>query len=262
MKKLIFIGVLGSTVLHAGFFDSLQNVMQQYEKRSVATSSQPSSLQTDAIKQALEFGVKTAVSKLGSKDGFYKNPLVKIPLPKNMELVAQTLKKVGLQKYVEQFDLAMNRAAEKAIPQTASILLNTINNLSINDARDLIFSKNDNAITQYFKTHAGAKLAATIAPIIKKQIENEQVTRYYQIMMEYYNKYAPKFTTNSYAQAALGAFGMSAPARINEKDLTSYVTNRALEGLYTYIAQEEKKIRNNPATRTTKILQEVFGATK
>lgn len=262
MKKIIFISVVLSTLVQAGFFDSLQNAMQQYEKTSVARSSQSTSLQTDAIKQALEFGVKTAVSKLGKQDGFYKNPFVKISLPKNLKLVAQTLKKAGLQKYVERFELAMNRAAEEAIPQTASILFDTIDNLSINDAKDLILSKNDNAITQYFKSHAGAKLAATITPIIKKHLENENVTKYYQIMMRYYNKYAPSFSNNSYAQAALGAFGMSAPSSITEKDLTSYVTNRALEGLYTYIAQEEKKIRKSPAARTTKILQKVFGATK
>jgi hypothetical protein len=135
--------------------------------------------------------------------------------------------------------------------------------MKVEDAKKIVLGS-DTAATEYFKKHAGEKLAKAIAPIIKKHMEKEQVTRYYQMMMQAYNKYAKPYTQNAYAKAALGALGMdtsNAPSE-DEKDLSTYVTNRTLQGLYAMIAQQEKAIRTSPAARTTKLLQEVFGGAR
>ncbi len=225
------------------------------------TNSYPPTLNKEqsALTQTLEIGVQKAISTLGKKGGFYKNPLVKIPLPKSLQPVATTLKKVGFGKYVDELELAMNRAAEEAVPKTASILFNTIKNIKPQEVKDLIFTNKKDAITQYFKTHAHKRLAQKIAPIIQKYMQKEQVNSYYQTLMRYYNQYAPNLSQNSYINAALGAFGIQTP-QIKEQDLTSYITNRTLEGLYTMIAKQEAAIRTNPMARTTKLLKEVFGA--
>ncbi len=255
MRRLIPILILAAS-LQAGWMDSLGDLAKEYAK----SPAQSSAKEQSAITQTLEIGVKKAIAALGKKDGFYGNPLVKIALPKNMQTVASTLKKVGLGKYVDELELSMNRAAEEAVPQTASILLDTIKGMKPQDAEELILSDKKDAITQYFKTHAGDKLAKKIAPIIKKHMEHEQVSKYYQTVMSYYNKYAPTFTQNSQVQAALGALGMNSPKKVEEQDLSSYVTNRTLEGLYTMIAKQEEAIRTNPMARSTKLLKEVFGA--
>ncbi|SMC10006.1 DUF4197 domain-containing protein [Nitratiruptor tergarcus] len=259
MKKLLFLPII-ALIAQAGFMDTLNNLAKDYTSNKSITNS--ANEEQSAIKQALKIGVKKAVTTLGKKDGFLKNPLVKIGVPKNLQIVAKTLRKVGMGKYVDEFELSMNRAAEEAVPETASILVDTIKNLKVQEAKRLITSSDNYAITNYFKTHAGKKLAQKIAPIIKKHMENENVTKYYVTMMEYYNKYASNFTNNAYAKTALGALGMSAPGEVKEKDLSSYVTNRTLEGLYTMIAQQEKNIRTNPLARSTKLLQKVFGDQK
>lgn len=255
MKQLFMLLTLLVT-LQAGWMETLGDFAQSYTQSPTKTNAKEQS----AITQTLEIGVKKAIAALGKKDGFYGNPLVKIALPKNMQTVASTLKKVGLGKYVDELELSMNRAAEEAVPETAAVLLDTIKNIKPQDAKNLILSDKEDAITQYFKTHAGDKLAKKIAPIIKKHMEKEQVSRYYQTVMSYYNKYAPNFTQNAHIQAALGALGMSSPQKVEEKDLSSYVTNRTLEGLYKMIAKQEAAIRTNPMARTTKLLKEVFGA--
>ncbi len=258
MKKFLLAAALG-LLAQAGFMDSLGDLAKEYTAIQKSPSTTHTNEEQSAIKQALSIGVKKAVATLGKKDGFYKNPLVKIALPKNMHIVASTLRKVGMGKYVDQFELSMNRAAEEAVPETASILIETIKNLSVEDVKRLIFSQNEHAITDYFKTHAGKQLAQRIAPIIKKHMESQNVTKYYSLMMEYYNKYAGNLANNAYAKTALGALGMETPSKVEETDLSSYVTNRTLEGLYKLIAQQEQNIRTNPLARSTKLLQKVFG---
>ncbi|BCD67717.1 DUF4197 domain-containing protein [Nitratiruptor sp. YY09-18] len=258
MKKMILF-IACALILQAGFLDSLQEGAKQYMHQNSTKSVTSSNEEQSALHDALELGIKNAIGTLGKKDGFYKNPLVKIPLPQNVQTVAKTLRSVGMGKYVDNFELSMNRAAEEAVPETASILLNTARSISPEDTKRLILSNKDDAITQYFKQHAGKQLQEKIAPIIKKHLENEQVTKYYRLMMEAYNKYAPNLTNNSYTKGAMQALGMNTPANVEEKDLSSYVTNRTLDGIFKMIAQKEHAIRTSPLARTTKALKDVFG---
>ncbi len=261
MKKLILLAVVLSVALQAGWMDTLGSMAKEYgmgASSSVANQKRQNDQNSSAIKQALELGVQKALSTLGKENGFYKNPLVKIGLPKNLQAVASTLKKAGMGKYVDQFELSMNRAAEEAVPQTAEVLIDTIKQMKVKDAKKLILSKEPNAITKYFETHAGQKLAKKIAPIIKKHMESQNVTKYYQTMMSYYKKYGKQYTDNKYAQMALSALGMG-QGQEEAKDLSTYVTNKTLQGVYKMIEEEEKAIRTSAAARTTKLLQKVFG---
>ena len=254
MKRLITTLILAAS-LHAGWMESLGDLAKNYTQSYTPTIAK----EQNAITQTLEIGVKKAIAALGKKDGFYANPLVKITLPKSLQPIASTLEKVGFGSYVKDLEMAMNRAAEEAVPQTATILLDTIKNIKPQDVKDLIFTNKKDAITQYFKTHAHKRLAQKITPIIQKYMQKEKVATYYQTLMHYYNQYAPNVTQNSYINTALGAFGIQTP-QIKEQDLSSYITNRTLEGLYTMIAKQEAAIRTNPLARTTKLLKEVFGA--
>ncbi len=255
MKKF-FLPLILLVSLQASWLESLGDFAKSYTNPSAINSAN----EQNAIMQTLEIGVKKAISALGKKNGFYSNPLVKISLPENLQTVASTLRKAGLDKYVDELELSMNRAAEEAVPETAEVLLDTIKNIKPQDAKNLIMSDKKDAITQYFKTHAGDKLVKKITPIIEKYMEKEQVNKYYQTVMNYYNKYAPNITQNTQVQAALGAFGISSPKKVKEQDITSYIANRTLDGLYAMIAKEETAIRTNPTARTTKLLKEVFGA--
>ena len=250
MKKVLFITFI-AIISQAGWMESLSQMTQNFKQQN-------SSEAKSAVKEALKIGVQNAIKELG-EGGFLNNPSLKIPLPQNLQTVAKTLRKMGMGKYVDQFERSMNEAAQEAVPQTAPVLIDAIGKMSISDAKRLVFSKKDDAITNYFKNQVGQKLAQKIAPIIKKHMENEHVTKYYQLMMQAYNKYAQPYTDNRYAQAALGAFGISTPQKIKEQDLSSYVTNKTLQRLYMMIAKEERAIRSNPAARITPLLQKVFG---
>ncbi len=256
MKKLTTLAIVACISLSAGWMDNIKDMAKSYTSQKSDTKN--SSETQSAIKQALELGVKKALGTLGKENGFYKNPLVKIGLPKNVQTVASTLRSVGMGKYVDQFELSMNRAAEEAIPETANILMDTVKEMRVEDAKKLVMSDKPDAISEYFKQKAGKKLESKIAPIIKKHMENENVTKYYQTMMSYYEKYGKRYTKNSYAQAAMGALGIKQDDT-NQTDLSSYVTHKTLEGIYKMIAQEEKAIRTSAAARTTQLLQKVFG---
>ncbi len=261
MKKIAIFAAF-ALLAQAGWMDTVGDLTKQYGgvtgQKSVNSGSVSSTEETSAVKDALKVGIDAAIKMLGKKDGFYKNPRVHIPVPDNVKPVADTLRKVGMGSYVDKFELSMNRAAEEAIPETSQILYDTIKGLSVEDAKRLIFSNRDDAITEYFKQKTGKRLLAKITPIIKKHMENEQVTHYYQVMMHYYNKSVGALGNSALLNTALGAFGKSAPKKVTEKDLTSYVANRALDGLFAMIEKREKAIRHNPAYRTTRTLRDVF----
>ncbi|BCD60611.1 MULTISPECIES: DUF4197 domain-containing protein [unclassified Nitratiruptor] len=255
MRKFIFSALCCALLAHAGWLETLQSFTTPVNKKNSSKQNIDDAKAQSAMKDALKVGIQEAIKQLGKEDGFYKNSLVKIPIPSNMQLMSNTLKKVGLGKYVDAFERSMNRAAEEAIPETASILYDTLKNIDTKKAKELIFSQKEDAITDYFKEHAGKQLAQKIAPIIKKHVEKEQVTKYYQTIVKYYNQYGQ----NSFINNAMQFIGKSNEP-IKEKDLTSYVTNRTLQGLFTMLAQKEKAIRTSPIARTTRTLQEVFGA--
>jgi len=191
------------------------------------------------LKEALTQGAGKAVDLLGRTDGFLKNKKVKIPLPGYMEKAEGLMRGLGMGKQADELITAMNRAAEAAVPEAKVLLFNAVKEMSIEDAKGILTGGKD-AGTQYFKRKTEGPLGEKFLPIVQKAIEKVKLKKTYE-------KFAKK-----------GAqFGL-----VKEKDtqLENYVTEKALDGLYLMIAEEEKAIRENPVGAAGNLAKKVFGA--
>jgi hypothetical protein len=228
----------------AGWTDVLDKVQQIPAKSSGSSgaSAIASGLSdTDyarGLKEALGKGVTTAVTSLGKTDGYFGNEAVKILLPDQFKKVESALRLAGKGQLVDDLVLAMNRAAEKAVPQAAGILGDAVKNMSAADAKNIL-AGGDDAATQYFRKSSGEKIGEMMQPIISKATDSVGVARAYK-----------KLTANPLAAGLAQSYGL---------DLDAYVNQKAQDGLFTMIAKEEKAIRTNPVERTTDILKKVFG---
>lgn len=190
------------------------------------------------FKQALSIGTEKAVQTVSKTDGYFGNQAIKILLPDSMQRVADTLGKLGMQKQVDDFTLSMNRAAEKAAPQAASIFGAAIKGMGIEDAQK-IYSGGDTAATEFFKGKTSEQIFSAFKPIISASMQEVGTTALFNSIMSKYNAvpFVPKTSI----------------------DIEQYVTTKATDGLFTMVGQEEKKIRTNPAARTTDLLKSIFG---
>jgi len=259
------VGLLAVQGVQAGWLDTALEKVNEVTKES--TSSQTGSSALDALttsemdgglKEALDLGVQKAIAQLGTEDGFYGNSLVKIPVPEKLALVESALRKAGMGKYADDFILAMNRAAEKAVPETAKIFADTISDMSITDAKNILTGPDD-AATEYFREKSGPALQAAILPIVKEYTAQTEVTTYYKAMMSAYDTYAAPLVEKSGLGTLLGGSEESGTT-YDAGDLDGYITAKGVDGLFTVIAEEEKAIRTDPAARTTELLQKVFGS--
>ena len=189
------------------------------------------------LKDALSVGTKNAVSAVSKMNGYFGNEVIKILLPEKIQKVAELAGKMGFQKQVDEFIMSMNRAAEKAAPKAASYFADAIKGMSIEDARKIL-SGNDTAATEYFKSKTSSKLYDEFKPSISESMNQVGVTKSYNAMM-----------------GKVPAVPFAKPESV---DLDHHVTTKALEGLFYTVGQEEKKIRTNPAARTTDLLKKVF----
>lgn len=197
------------------------------------------------LKEALSQGVEKAVSMLGREDGFLKDAGVKIPMPENLRKIERTLRTLRQDKLADEFVTTMNRAAERAVPEAAAVLGDSVKQMSIADAKSVLTGTN-NAATQYFRRTSETNLYERFLPIVQKATEETGVTSAYK-------KMAAK-ATGGFAGFGGNVLGLEAP------DIDSYVTQKTLDGLFVKIAEQEKQIRENPAARATDLLQKVFGA--
>lgn len=191
------------------------------------------------LKEVLTQGAGKAVDLLGKTDGFLGNPQVKIPLPGNLQKAEGMMRTFGMGKQADELVTAMNRAAEAAVPQAKTLLVNSVKQMSVSDAKGIL-SGGDDAATQYFRRTTSEPLAAKFKPIVKTAMAKVGLA-------QKYDQFAGKATK----------FGL-----IKEEDaqLENYVTQKTLDGLYLMIAEEEKAIRKNPAEAAGKLAQKVFGA--
>lgn len=190
------------------------------------------------LKEALDVGVGNAVDLTGRADGFFRNAAIKILLPKQLTTVAKTLRAVGQGPLVDEFELSMNRAAERAAPQARRIFVGAIKQMSFNDARRIL-TGGDTAATDYFKERTADELSRAFGPIVERAMDDVGATRKY------------KDLTRSLQNLPFG--------RAQSLDIDDYVVGKALDGLFYMVGEEEKKIRRNPVARVSSILQEVFG---
>lgn len=195
--------------------------------------------QTSALRTALTQGAQAAVSNLGKTDGFLGNPQVRIPLPGKLAKAEKTLRMVGMGSQTDALITAMNRAAEAAVPEARALLVDAVKNMSVQDVAGIL-TGGPNSATEYFRGKTSEPLAAKFLPIVRKQTEKVDLAARY----------------NAVAGKA-AAFGM-----FDAKDASveSYVTQKALDGLFTMIGREEAAIRANPLGQTNKLLQKVFTA--
>lgn len=189
------------------------------------------------LKQALEVGTKNSVNSTNKPGGFSNNPLIKIAVPDELDNVAGALRKVGLGSYVNNFERQMNRAAEKASGEAKDVFIGAISSMSISDAWGILRG-GDNAATNYFREKTQASLERRFQPIITNNMEK----------VGFYNDY----------KQLLGAYQKLPFTEKPNMNIEDYVMDETLDGLFTLVAQEEKKIRDNPVARTTELLQKVF----
>jgi Protein of unknown function (DUF4197) len=196
---------------------------------------------TAALKAALDSGVVTAVANLGRTDGFWANPTVKIPLPEHLQRARTALRFMGKGDEVDALELAINRAAEQAVPQAKALLVSAVKSMSVDDAKQILGGGDDSA-TQFFKEKTATQLADRFLPIVRKVTDRSGLARQYNALA---------------GQGA--AFGLIKP---EQATVERYVTQKALDGLYTMIAEEERRIRANPVAAGSDIIRRVFGALK
>ena len=195
----------------------------------------------NGLKQALEIGTSNAVKTVSQTNGYFKNPRIRIPLPENVKKVEKLLRATGFGRRVDEFELSMNRAAERAAPEAKTIFWDAIKQMSFTDARRILDGP-DNAATQYFQDKTTGRLQEIFEPITRQAMSEIGVTSYYQSIDD-------KIKTIPFANRM-------------SFDLDQYVTDKALKGLYVMLAEEEKKIRQDPAARVTNLLKRVFGSQK
>jgi len=226
-----------ATPVQAGFFDGLTTVLGG--AGSGLGSGLDDSTIVKGLKEALATGTSRAVRAVSQRDGYFGNEMIKILLPEKIRGTAELLGKFGFQQEVDDFVLSMNRAAEKAAPKATEHFVTALKTMSFDDARAILQGDATSA-TQYFRKKTGDKIYADFKPVVMANMKDVGVTRYYSQMKE-------KFDTIPFA-GVVGSF-----------DLDDYVTSKAVDGLFSMLGEEEKKIRTDPTARGTELLKKVFG---
>lgn len=231
-----------SAPAHAEWTDMFKSAIENVSKSGgseLAQSALSNNEVVSGLKEALAKGVESAINTLGTSGGFLNNDAVKIGVPDSLKTIATTARTLGQGEYVDSLEKTMNQAAEKAVPEAATILSDAIRQMSVTDAMNILNGPDD-AATQYFRKVSETSLTEKFKPIVSQATDSAGVTASY------------KNLTSQAAPLLGGVMNNSA------LDLDQYVTNKSLDGLFKYIAQEEQSIRSNPAARTTDLLKKVF----
>jgi hypothetical protein len=232
MKKLLLLLLIG--LFSFSGCETAKSIMD-----SVGTSGNGNLTNAEVVqglKEALEVGTDSATFHLGLLNGFYKDDMIKILMPPEAQNVEKTLRSVGLGSVVDKAVLSMNRAAEDATKYVGDIFLNAIKQMTIQDAFSILRG-DDHAATNYLKQKTSAQLTAAFTPIVSKSLEYTDATKYWKEVFTAYNRFSSKPVNT---------------------DLTAYVTQKTLDGLFYHIGLKEQEIRKNPAARITDILKKVF----
>lgn len=230
MRKLIILNLL---LILTGC-DELARVVDTASSNAPPTKSEIAA----GLREALEVGAQNSVAQLSRNNGFLNNPAVRIPFPPEAEKVAKTARDLGLDQQVDQFVETMNHGAEKAAARAKPIFIEAIRQMTITDVYDIYRGEND-AATQYLKRTTMGKLKSEFRPEIKRALEQVEITRYWNPVINAYNQ-------------------LPLTQKLNP-DLEEYVLEETLNGLFHVIAKEEAMIRENPQARVTDLLRKVFG---
>ena len=234
ISALLVVALMGSA--SADWRDKLNGLLGDDEE------PQQSSLDNDEIagglKEALRVGTETVVGNLGQEDGFNLDSIIHIPLPDQLGQVKKVLGKIGMDSMLTDLELRLNRAAEIATPKAKALFITAINDMTLDDVM-AIYKGPDDSATQYFKAKMSTPLAVEMKPVVDESLADAGAVKTYDTMMARYN--AVPFVKQV------------------DADLSDYVVQKGMDGIFYYLAQEEAAIREDPAKRTTDILRQVFG---
>ena len=235
---LVSIGVLSACSAAQSPWDQIRNGINASRSAS-ANHGLSSDKITAGLKEALTVSTRNAVASTGRPNGFLKNEAIKILVPEKLQTDGNTMRMIGMGAQVDALEVGMNRAAEQATPAAKQIFIDAVTQMSFEDARKVL-SGGDTAATDYFKDKSSDQLNEAFAPIVHQAMENVGVVRQYDQLMR--NPMAARF------------------ARAENFDLDDYVVGKTVDGLFYVMAEEEKKIRQDPMAQTTALLREVFGS--
>lgn len=238
--KLGLAGIIAIALFSVGAAAQTKKKTTKKKTTTVSSSTLTDNEIVGGLKEALGNGVKFAVDTLGRENGFLGDVRVKIPVPKSLEKVEKALRVARQGKLVDDFVASMNHAAEKAVPVAVDVFVDSIKQMTFDDARKILLSGEQDAATQFFRRTSEETLRGKFRPIVEKFTEETGVTQKYKTMIGKYR----------FATAFLGK---------DATDLDGYVTQKALDGLFFMVAEEERKIRKDPIGRTTSLLKKVFG---
>ena len=217
--------------------------LEELEKRAGlgGTSGLTDSKVASGLKEALRVGAENSVKLTGKTDGYFKNEAIKILMPGNLRPLEKGLRAMGFGPKIDTFILSMNRSAEAAAPAAKKIFTDAILEMSFADARKIL-SGGDTAATDYFKSKTSERLTTAFRPFVEKTMSENGVMKQYKGLTEQYQ---------------------SVPfAKSESFDVNKYVVEKALDGLFYELAEQEREIRKNPAAQTTSLLKEVFGQSR
>jgi len=226
MRNTILVGIAAAVMTWAA------PAMAQLERLTTGEA-------TAGLKAALEKGSLAAVSSLGRQDGFWGNARVRIPLPDSLQRAERVMRRAGMGKYADELHVAMNRAAESAVPEAREFFVNSVKKMTVEDAKGIV-SGGDTAGTAYFRRTTSAELHKRFLPIVRKATAKVSLA-------QKYDRYAER-------ARALGL------VKEQDADLDEYVTRKALDGLFLMVGEEEKKIRKDPLGTGSSIIRKVFGS--
>ena len=222
----------------SGWLDSAKELWEEYKGNRAPSSILSNDEIAAGLKEALEVGTERVVWQLGAVDGFNADPSVHIPLPDSLKGVQSTLGRLGLSAIMDSLELRLNRAAEAATPKARELFLTSIRDMTLEDVRQ-IYEGPDDAATRYFQSRMSPQLVREMTPIVESSLSEVGAIKLYDDAMDRYE---------------------SIPFVPDVKaDLTGYVVEQGMQGIFYYLAKEEAAIRRDPLKRTTELLRKVFG---
>jgi len=238
MKQGFFVCIAAGLLLTSTGCETSQQILKNLPANFPANGQLSSAQIAAGLKEALTIGTQNSTNRLSAANGFFANAALKILMPPEAKKVESTLRDLGMGSVVDKAILSMNKGAEEAAKSAAPIFVNAIKQMSITDALGILKGGN-NAATNYFKDKTTAALTEAFRPAISDALKKVDATKYWTDVFNVYNKFS-KTPVNT--------------------DLTAYVTEKAVAGIFTEVAAEEQKIRQDPAARVTDLLKTVFGS--
>ena len=235
MKKTCFLAFIVFLCLQTADAQFLKDAKKLLNPKNKGLTEKDAA---DGIREALVNGTGQSVKLVSVLDGYWGNSEIRIPFPEEAKDMESKLRTIGMGKKVDEFNVSMNRAAEKAAAEAKHIFIAAIKGMTVRDAINIVKGAN-NAATMYLKNTTSPELIDKFQPIIKTSLDNVNATRYWSDLITMYNKIPL--------------------VRKMNPDLPAYVTQKAIDGLFIMIAKEELKIRKDPMARTSELLKRVFG---